>query len=227
MRTSLLALLLVFVCPACHDVDSTPLSDGGAEDGRSLPGFGESREAPVGARFALPKGVGLVGPIPGYTPFAPEACAPEEEAVGSGDLVRVCLTFENSTTDAGGLGHPVDVVLPERLVFVSESLSTQNGILVQRTSFTVWPGTTLRIPVYLYCVNDSRSASEPSDRFRLGPVVDYPAFVDLTERLADKTLEKSGQAFLQAIVWNLAGGATLTDAERARLDSLPSRGTIP
>lgn len=219
----LVGALLVAACGGSDPDDGKEPGDNPPPGNTDRPGLGRSTAPPEGTPFALPAGVTLAAPLKGFSIFEPELCAPREgdleEPKGSGDLVQLCFTLRN-TTDTTSSPIPIVIELPAGLVVESEKLSTQNGILIQRQVVTVQPGQTIYLPLFFFCLNDTRSPSTPSDTFKLGPVLQYTDFKELFELLEDKNLDPTGQVELQAAVWNLSNGKKLTDDDRAAISNL-------
>jgi len=192
------------------------------------PGMGSSDAPLQGAPFSLPAGVELAGPIMGYSLFVPDSCRPkddeegeESEPVGAGDLVRVCIPLRNNT-DRQPFPQPVPVWVefPPGFSVVSESLGTQNGVLVKKQRVLVRPGEVKYLPMYMLCLNSTRSGSSPYDSFKLGPVIDYPDFKALYKRLENIDLVPEGHALLQSVVWSLSEGKAPSPEELSAIDAL-------
>lgn len=188
----------------------------------SRAGVGASDELPAG-RWRLPDGIELAREITGYSVFMAEDCAPEDEAEGTGDLVRLCVSLRH-TGRVNGAPYllPITVEIPEGVMFISErDKSYQNGIVIRRIRREVRPGQTINIPVYVMCLNDTRSGSAPGVVYELGPLLRDPAFDALFARLARKKLPRETVPELQAAVWDLAAGKPISAASNAWIDALP------
>ncbi len=214
-RFGWLAGLLVWV--ACGG----PVDEGGGGvgiGGSSRPGIGVSTADPTGTPYLLPGGIEIIQPIEGYD----ANCIPPEqtmqEAKGSGALVRLCLKLRNTRSEPGV------VELPPGLIFVSDELTTQNGLLVQDVSIEVPAQQTLHVPLHLYCLNESRAPSAPWDTFTLGPVTQDPALRELLTLVEDRFLPVSGLTEVQATVSKVTDGPGLMAQDRERLKALPPRG---
>jgi hypothetical protein len=187
----------------------------------SLAGLGDSEARPVGS-WSLPEGVVLARPITGYSVFTPDQCAPAEEPKGSGDLVRLCVSLRHTGERNGDPYRlPIHVEIPAGLVFISDDISTQNGIIIQRFIVEVRPGQTINIPVFMMCLNDSRSGSYPGAVYQLGPVLQNPAFEALFKRLEGKRIPQEGAVEIQAAVWALTEGDPISPPHQAHIDALP------
>ncbi|KQY85028.1 hypothetical protein [Brevundimonas sp. Root1423] len=187
----------------------------------SMAGIGDSEERPVGA-WTLPDGIVLARPITGYSVFTPELCEPAEEPVGSGDLVQLCISLRHTGQRNGAPYRlPIHVEIPAGLIFISDNLSTQNGIILQRFIVEVRPGQTINIPVFAMCANDGRSGSNPSAGYQLGPVLQNPAFDALFKQLEGKRIPQTGAVDIQAAVWAIAEGDPVSPRHQAYIDALP------
>jgi hypothetical protein len=215
----LVAVLVWGACGGPADVDGG--GDGEGPGNTSRPGIGRSTAAPVGMPYVLPGGVEIVQPIPGYD----DDCIPLEqqsqEEKGSGSLVRLCLALRNTSS------APARVELPAGLIFVSDELTTQNGLLVQGVPIEVPAGQTLSIPLHLYCLNEERAPSSPWDTFTLGPVTQDPQLRELISLVEGSLLPVPGLTEVQAAVSHITDGSGLTARDRENLRSLPALGAHP
>ncbi|WP_375756639.1 hypothetical protein [Corallococcus exercitus] len=216
-------VLAVALLAACSDdgegggPDGGTTSDGGTNTRKSLgPGLGFSKEDPTGQPFTLPPGLTLENPIIAYSPEDPVDCDDKysDEANGSGEEVRVCLIF-NNTTNA-----PITVTLPPGLVLVSTNDDVQNGITVQTVTIEVPPGERYFAPMFAYCANEDRSTTGLDDRYVLGPTVQYKDFQEVFSLLAGKQLSREKAARVQGVVHNVSQGLGLSAADRSILQSL-------
>lgn len=212
----LLATMVLAACGGGDDDTDTP--DGGDNNpsGDARPGMGESLVEPTGNTFTLPKGLEWVTPVKGYSIFEYEKCNDQDytKARGSGDLVRLCLGLSNTT------GQPISVVLPVGLIFISSSLKTQNGMLVQSVTIEVPPAQTFFTPLFMYCINDGRDPSTPEDEFKPGPITTYSDFLQFFDLIKNKTIDEDETGEVQAIVWNLSNGEGLSADDRAAINEL-------
>ncbi|MCP3139161.1 hypothetical protein [Pyxidicoccus xibeiensis] len=211
-------MLLAWSCG--DDGDGTQNPDSGTPGQQDRPGLGSSDKPPEGQRFTLPTGVELAGPIKGYSAFEPDKCFPAEEPKGAGALVRVCLPLRN-TTNTTGNPLPISITLPPGFTVISDNLSTQNGIILQRQTVVVTPGQTIYLPLYLFCLNENRDPSSTAATFQLGPTIQYTDFQELYRLLEQKTLDPEEQyAELQTAVWRLSEGESLTSGDRNFISNL-------
>lgn len=228
----LAAPLLVLALAACGGgSSSTPAptdgTDNSASDGSGSgsgsgggaqvhAGMGASTAAPSGQPHAWPPGVQVERPIKGDDPY----CVPQDQQstppAGHGGLVRLCLGFRNT----GAV--PVTVVLPPGLIFVSDSLQTQNGIVLQTTTIVVPPGSlTYYVPVYLYCLNLGRHPTAGGqDTYQSGPVTDDAAVLELLSLLQSKDVPPSFEFPLQEALWDITDGNGLTQDDRDAIAAL-------
>lgn len=187
----------------------------------SLAGIGDSEERPVGA-WRLPEGIVLARPITGYSVFFPDDCAPADTAKGAGDLVRLCISLRHTGERSGAPYRlPITVEFPPGQIFISDDISTQNGIIIQRFTVELQPGETLHIPAFMMCVNVSRSGSYPAAVYQLGPVLQNPAFDALFKQLEGKRIPREGAVEIQSAVFALAKGNPISPPDQAHIAALP------
>lgn len=191
-------------------------------------GFGASVETPEGSPLILPEGVTLESPIYTYNPFDDTDCNGEHliGERGRETLVRLCLQFKNNTNSR------IDVTLPPGLIFVSENIESQNGVLSEGLTIEVPAGQYLFAPIRAYCLNDSRSAPGLGDefRFKVGPITTYQPMLDLFENLKYKKLTTGNPeenamivAKIQGLVWNLTHNKKLDEWNQRIFDELPNK----
>ncbi|WP_147468437.1 hypothetical protein [Corallococcus interemptor] len=227
-RTRLVGLMATLVLAACSGCsDKGDGGDDDDDDGQNTgdtnrPGFASSDKRPEGVPFALPAGLELVEPIPGIDMFKLEDCRDEDETEppkehGSGDLVQLCLNFRNNT------GAPITVEFPPGIIFESETTDTQHGILLQRASIVVPAKPVSYKLLYLYCLNNSRSESSPSSRYRKGPVTQYADFKELFALLENKKIPTKLTPELQQAVYHLTRNEGLSASDRSYINSLPNK----
>ncbi|HYH96522.1 hypothetical protein [Hyalangium sp.] len=215
----LVGMLVWAACGGPADGDGG--GDGQDPGNASRPGIGRSTAAPVGTPYVLPGGVELLQPIPGYDGDCIPMEQQSQEEKGSGALVRLCVALRNTAST------PVRVELPAGLIFVSDELTTQNGLLVQGVPLEVPAQQTLYIPLHLYCLNEERAPSSPWDTFTLGPVTQDPRLRELISLVEGKFLPVPGLTEVQAAVSNITDGSGLTPQDRESLRSLPALGANP
>lgn len=180
------------------------------------PGLGLSKEDPTGRAFVLPEGVTLETPIIAWSPENPVDCDEKysDEGNGTGEEVRMCLVFRNTTS------HPITVTLPPGMIFVATNDDVQNGIIVQRISIVVPAGERYFAPLFAYCVNEDRSTTGAEDRYEMGPVIENRDFQELFALLEGKSLSREAAAHVQSAVDDVSQGKGLSAARRATLQGL-------
>ncbi|MGM9509736.1 hypothetical protein ACS5NO_18520 [Larkinella sp. GY13] len=172
-RLCLLAVFLFLLdCKPASREDDSPKP-------RLEPGFGKSKERPVGTPFVWPKGITLIGK-PG-TDYDCQEEAGREREYGNGGAVMLCLNFYNTTN------QPITIQLPPGLLFISKSGNVQNGILPSRVSIEVPAKERYLALLFLYCVNIDRETSTPGDEFEEQPILTrHPGMEQLYQLLANK-----------------------------------------
>lgn len=210
-------LLIAATAPAAYALTDEP------EVG--LPGMRDSTARPVGIPFVLPEGVELVEPILSYNFFDENDCKdPEEEEptqqIGNpAGAVQVCMIFKNRT------GGPINIEFPPGVIVESESIETQNGILIQTADLEV-PAKQLFVKLKFDCMNVTRGAPTgfSGARYRLGPVTQHPHIVEALRLLADRDLSNMNDgAAASAILADLYDGDPLTARHRAEIAALPAK----
>lgn len=207
---------------------STLLLISPAAANNSPAGWGHSSAQPRGNAITVPSGLMLNQPFPGITIFD-EKCRTGDKKVkrGSGGAVLICFSITNSS-DSLGAPEIIEFILPAGTVFISQDDEYQHGILVIGERFVVAPGQTLKVPLYLYCMNASREQSTPVSRYILGPVTQLAAFKQLARLIEGKKVPTTSGAINAAIDDIQAGHAalqpvtlSLLDAEMAHWPDLP------
>jgi len=221
MKSALFGLSLVLaiaaLTPASPSLAGVSQNDETYADRRERPGMGRSEADPIGADFDLPPGLELVSPMMGYNTSNPEDCDHkyEDQAVGHGEDVRLCLVFRNRT------GGPIRLELPPGLVFVSRNRAVQNGMLAKRVAIEVPAGERFFQPLFLYCINGERDGSNPEEAYGVGPVIGYPEMVALFRFLETKDVNASNFAIVAATIHELNNFGKLDAFAQSQLDSLP------
>ena len=194
---------------------NTPVRRSGATEKSLGAGLGRSKASP-GPAFLLPAGLTLENPIIAWSPENPVDCDEKysDQGYGTGEEVRVCLIFHNTTRS------PINVTLPPGLIFVATNDDVQNGIIVQGTTIEVPAGERFFAPMFAYCVNEDRSTTGLDDRYTLGPVIQHQDFQELFAILEGKRLSREAAAHVQGAVDDVAQGLGLSAANRAMLQGL-------
>lgn len=189
-----------------------------AQDIAYAPGMGTSEAAPEGTPFVLPEGLTVEAPIRGYNTADPEACdyKYQDQAVGKGEQVRLCVVFRNDTN------LPIPLELPPGLIFVSRSREVQNGIIAQRISIMVPPQERYFQPVFTYCTNSGRDSASLGSEFDIGNVTDIPAFQALFRMLEGKVINDSNFVVVDRAVKAISNGEALDPDLLAEIEALPS-----
>jgi hypothetical protein len=226
---ALFAGLVALTLVACGGDGSSDPSAGGRDTGSDgsgsssgsgsniHAGMGSSTAQPTGQPYTFPDGVQVDQPVKGDDPFCIPDSQTDEPMLGSGGLVRLCLAFRNTKS------MPITVVLPPGLIFVSDSIEQQNGIVLQRTEIVVPPGTvTYYVPVYLFCLNLGRHpTSGAQDTYHSGTVTDDADVLELLSLLRDKHLplvESDGA--VQNALWDITDRNGLTQDDRNAIAAL-------
>lgn len=189
-----------------------------------LPGMRDSEASPVGDPLVLPDGVELVDPVLTYNFFDEEDCknpegAPDQTIGNDAGAVHLCLVFRNRT------GRPITVELPPGLIFESENLDLQNGMLIQKASIEV-PAGQISVKAKLDCINVTRisAIAFTGGRYHLGPVTRHPHIVEALGLLADRDLsDVNAAAQAHIVISDLLDGDALDARGRASAASLPVR----
>ena len=186
-------------------------------------GFADSEERPEGTPFQLPAAVTINGAMKGYSQYYPQYCDNKEEkdGKGKGDLVRLCIPFFNNSN------QPVTVSFPPGLIFIAKNLEYQNGILVEQAVFEVPPQQQFYLPLFLCCLNSSRSPSMPGEEWEMGPITNDKDMLDLVTWLNTKNLTgaftPNGTRPVQGAVWNVSQGRPISDLDKKDIEGLPNK----
>lgn len=189
-----------------------------AQDITYAPGMGTNEAEPEGTPFTLPDGLTVEAPIRGYNTADPEDCdyKYQDQAVGKGEQVRLCMVFNNNTN------LPVPLELPPGLIFVSRSRKVQNGIIAQRISIMVPPQERYFQPIFTYCTNSGRDSAALASEFDIGNVTDIPAFHALFKMLEGKVIDDSNFVVVNQAVKAISNGEELDADLLAEIEALPS-----
>ena len=131
--------------------------------------------------------------------------------------VNVCFRLKNTT------GRAIEIRFPPRVIFISKKMTDQNGVLLEPAASVVIPaGKSKWIEMWLFCLNEKRSASKADSEYELGPVTDDAQIVEVAELTRDKSLKNHLDAVtVQVAVWEVSDRGGLTDATRQQLRNLP------
>ena len=188
----------------------------GSTGGATHAGMGDSTAAPTGQAWSWPPALRVDDPVKGDDPFCVPPEQPATPPVGHGGLVRVCVGFHNT-----GL-VPITVTLPPGLVFVSNSLESQNGLVLTETTIVVpVTSTTFYVPVYAYCLNLGRhNTAGAQDTYRAGPLTDDASVLELLALLQGRQVTPAFDFKLQQILWDITENGGLTQEDRDAIAAL-------
>jgi hypothetical protein len=226
MKKSLfqLALLSLLVLASCSKADSgtehkTP--EGPAPS--SQKGIGKSKETPEGTAFSLPPGITLVNDTLWGSDALYCGCNDPDSGcrLGTGGLVRLCISFRNNTAEA------IPVQLPPGLIFIytrssnPDNILTQNGILIKKETFTIDAGAITTFDLMLLCLNSDRKHSGPEDMFVMGPITMNKELNELSQLLSSKNIRplETG-ARVQSFVWHITEDGGLTAGDRNEIQAM-------
>ncbi len=192
-------------------------------------GFGSSKERPEGTPFFWPAGVRLLDKPKTYDECFYDA-KKKKRLYGHGGQVWVCLNLYNETN------APIQVKLPPGLMFISESLDVQNGLLVTGVMIEVPAREQFFANLYMICVNTDRASPYLDEYEEQAIVTDHPALRELQKLLEGKkcnfedyggiylepTAVKSSEAINNA-THKLIYGKPLTDLVMQELRAIPER----
>lgn len=222
MKRTLCALGAALICLAA------PVSVAASDP--TLAGFDYSDVSPVGSPFDWPPGVTVAAPMSGYHWGFPGDCDLDPEAVrGAGAMVQICLSLTYRPPVGASPQLPIIVTLPAGLIFESEAIRTQNGILIKKVLVEIRPGQTVHLPLGLMCVNVGRSGSGGDSRYQLGPITTNERFHEFFALLESKRIpatifdgDGSGVTMLQDAVFDLSKGKTIKPQTLAAINALPN-----
>jgi hypothetical protein len=162
-----------------------------------IPGWGDSMEMPQGTPWTMPPGIVMAAE--GLNPVDLEHCRNRGQKVrsnpiGTGGGVALCITFRNINPRGVGTQGPIKVTIRGGATFIPDNISTQNGIIIQKGTWEIRPGETLFLPIFLICMNPSRSSSVPYQTFRPGPVVQHPGVRRIIAMFEGKPLPQASFA---------------------------------
>ncbi|MBX2920921.1 MAG: hypothetical protein KF746_01915 [Chitinophagaceae bacterium] len=204
----------------CNKDDDASNPNGPDKTGSEWKGIGKSLETPEGTPFHLPAGIKLAGnAIKGYDRNECVCQKKEEDCYrGTGELVRVCLGFTNTTNET------ITVTIPKGLIVISTDVEKQNGLVIEVETFEIPAAQTVYYSLGTYCLNSGRSSViTGNDVFKLGPVTQNAAVNELMELLKNKRIDNIEAAgIVQAALWNITNGNGLTELDRQFIAALPN-----
>ncbi|WP_295123615.1 hypothetical protein [uncultured Chitinophaga sp.] len=219
MNTVLTYLSVLLLATTACEKEKTAQSPTPANPMHShVAGMGARADKPDGTAFHLPKGVELRGIYGGNCQM------PDANSYGmSYARVALCITLHNQTT------APVEVNLPEGLVFVSSNLAVKNGLLPKAIRFTVPGKQEIHVRIGALCMNADREMPEASDHYTLGPVYHQQRFRMFYALFNRKRIyENEGPSrrdfdaaiIAQSLFWKLGDSAALSKDDIALANSL-------
>jgi hypothetical protein len=153
----LYAFTLVVCFTSCEK--ETPESPGNIQGMGNTPGKLKIKEP-----FVLPEGINIVGEITGLDNSAGSKYGLNQDSkysiLGSGDGVKLVLTFINST-DVNKT-----VFLPKGLLFESNSIDNCNALVLQTTWFCITSNSQRTIVLNLYCITKTRTSPGPNSTYK-------------------------------------------------------------
>ena len=117
---------------------------------------------------------------------------------------------------------PVELVIPAGQTFIASPDLYQNGIALERLAATIYPGTTVRFVLFLFCIEQAGDGSNIGTRFTLGPITSDPQLLDLIGMVKDKLgashdpMHIKSEA-VQSAVWEITDGSGALSATGRRL----------
>ena len=226
------AFVLAFVLAACGSNGPTS-PDSAPPPGQNPPGQQPPPttnptgkfENPQGPRFSLPEGIELVGKIGSSVPVSPDSIpgcwvgdTTQVKRIGRAITpVNLCFRVKNTT------GRAIEIRFPPRVIFIAKALTDQNGVLLEPGATIIVPaGKMMWIEMWLFCINEKRSASRGTSEYEFGPVTDDAQITEIQTLMNDKSLKNPlDAAAVQYAVWEVSDRGGLTDATRQRLRNLP------
>ncbi|WAC14559.1 hypothetical protein [Dyadobacter pollutisoli] len=222
MKSYIYLILVVAALLGC--IHSAPIPD---ELKASAPDFGTSKMRPYGETFTYPAGIKVIGK-PHWDLECIDEARKQKRVFGSGSAVHFCIQLANTT------GSPIVVVFPPGTVFISESIESQNGILVQGISMEVPPQSAPVFHIFNNCINADRDITDYNVTFEPVPIIsDLEGIAELTMLLADKRINSEDYNYsiipseisvpIQIAVNDVAHTGELSAASREAIGKLPRK----
>jgi hypothetical protein len=188
--------------------------------------------APSGTPYTLPAGVtvtmqGLDGTLEPTDPAAKkQPCYGKPVLNASSGYVAICLRVTNANADP--TGAPIRIVFPPGLLFLSQSVTTQGGLLVWDVTISVPPKTTAEYVLMLYCATPAAHTSTAADTYTFGPVPQHPLAQEMIAMLSGRSaVTHDDHGLVQGMVWLVAANGDRPEAVRPLLQmsasGLPGR----
>jgi hypothetical protein len=231
-RSALLFICLFAVLAGCKKDNKNPTGgdgDGGTDTTISninYKGMGASNEAPEGTAFNLPAGIVLE-----KIQFT-DSCFVQNwrNRRGAGRGVRFCMTLSNTTNGT------ITIELPPSLIFISDKIVDQNGIILSRITYMVPPKSRVTFFAEAYCLNKWRKSTGEGGAFNIGPVSEVEDVKKLAALVKGKeqALEFTGfenndefakkilnQTTVQLALWEITeGSGKLTEEHKKKVQEI-------
>ncbi len=229
---ALLSLFVIFSSCKKDDVPAPVNPIGG------MPGFGTSTAAFTGTNWQLPQGVVLKDSIRDaqwWTDIQGGAPVPVAVQRGlPGGLFKVCLFLENTT------GQAITIDFPEEILLLSNTIETQNGIIIELETITIPAHSETVIIASVFCINLERDVPElytsggNLQAFSFGPATVPPGIKEITNILRPKNIRYSDMfvngmfdvtrlsqmMVVQTALWEVTDDEGLTAETKAELQAL-------
>lgn len=197
---SIFAFLAIAILQTnCSNDDHKTATNEPDKTGSEWKGLGKSKEKPEGTPFSLPSGIKLASTINGYSEFDC-GCQRRDEPCfrGTGENVRVCLGFTNTTSG------PITVTIPQGLILISNDVKVQNGLIIELETFEIPAEQTMYYSLGAYCLNVGRHIPKEVTTFELGPVTENASLKELMEFVETKIIsDPSDAGMVQGAIWGI------------------------
>jgi hypothetical protein len=102
-------------------------------------------------------------------------------------------------------------------------MEDQNGVVLEAATIVIPAGRVMWIEMWLFCINEKRSATKPESEYEFGPVTDDAQLAEIAGLITGKSMKNQlDAATVQIAVWEVSDRGGLTDAMRAQLRNLPA-----
>ncbi len=212
---ALVAIIMSFVVISCNKGNEPAPEDDLSlqQEIGSITGLGEVGGTPQGTAYKLPDGVSIEGDIIGG------GCSYDEEFIGSGVYVDLCIGLRNDTD------RDVTITFPGGLIFISDTDEYQNGVVLESTTIVLPSKKTTKFTFYTYCGNAGRSSSSSSGNYTFGPVTNSKLVKKLVEDLKVKKIAAAAymdgdylsskyyevEETVQSLLWLITDGSEYMD----------------
>ena len=168
------AIFSIYLISCSKDDENNPVDQ--SDEIGYLPGLGNTEGTPTGTPFRLPDGISLVGGMTGG------ACDQADHIIGSGLLVTVCFELKNDTD------KEIPVTFPAGLILLSGTDKYQHGVILRGETIRIPAHQTVRITLYTYCGNSSRSGADSEASYTFGPISNSKLIARLANDVAKKKI---------------------------------------